>query len=327
MSYAQLSEESDRGGDGGGDHRRGSSAGLLNGDSMNGGEPSSSTLAQSIAGLVKGNRTSLSEPLTANGDETNNGTGGGNNDAATDPFYVFQEDLDRKIAVIDESLAEYLRVVHHTDTAVNAQELKDAKKQLKRSIKNAESTLKDVHMAVQLIENDRERFSHIDDTELYERRTLVQTSRDRMIRAKDDIQSKAVKAKLLADERAKALRRAATSDNLGARTDAERDNTDFIVDSQARASLLMQHQEDTLDELDVAVSRVGVMAESIHEEIGHQNKMLGEMEEDLADAEEQLGLVMGKLAKFLKTKDKWQLGTIVGLFLTMIVLLFLVMYT
>lgn len=182
-------------------------------------------------------------------------------------------------------------------------------------------------MAVQLIENDRDRFSHIDDTELYERRTLVQTSKDRLKRTKDDIQSEAVKAKLLADERAKALRRAAAANNLGARTDTEKDNNDFIVDSQARASLLMQHQEDTLDELDVAVSRVGVMAESIHEEIGQQNKMLDEMEEDLADAEEQLGLVMGKLAKFLKTKDKWQLGTIVGLFFTMMILIMLVLYT
>jgi len=211
---------------------------------------------------------------------------------------------------------------------VNTHELKDAKKQLKRNIKNAESTLRDVQTAVQLIESDRDRFSsNIDDTELYERKSLVQTSRDRLSRAKDDVQSQAVKAKLLADERAKALRRAADNNNMGATTDGQRDNTDFIVDSQARTSLLMQHQEETLDELDVAVTRVGVMAESINEEIGQQNKILTEMEEDLADAEEQLGMVMGKLAKFLKTKDKWQLGTILGLFMTMIVLLFLVIYT
>ena len=89
----------------------------------------------------------------------------------------------------------------------------------------------------------------------------------------------------------------------------------------------MQHQDETLDELDAAVTRVGHMAEHIHEEVGQQNKMLNEMEEDLADAEEQLGMVMGKLAKFLQTKDRFQLGTILALFCTMIVLLFLVIYT
>ena len=47
----------------------------------------------------------------------------------------------------------------------------------------------------------------------------------------------------------------------------------------------------------------------------------------MTDVEEQMGMVMGKLAKFLKTKDKWQLRTILGLSVTVIVLLFLVIYT
>lgn len=219
---------------------------------------------------------------------------------------------------------------HHSplsqDTAVNTHELKETKKQLKRHIKNAESTLKDVQMAVQAVENDRERFCHIKDSELFERKSLVQMSRDRIARAKQESQSEAIKAKLLADERAKALRRVGAG-NLGAKTDVERENTSLIIDSQARQSLLLQHQDETLDELGVAVTRVGEMAGNIHDEIGQQNKMLTEMEEDLADAEEQLGLVIGKLAKFLKTKDRWQLSTIVTLFLIMIVLLFLVIYT
>lgn len=191
-------------------------------------------------------------------------------------------------------------------------------------MKNAESTLKDVHMTVQVVEGDREKFSHIDDKELYERTALVHTSRDRLQRAKQDMQSEAVKAKLLQDERAIAARRANT---MGAKTDAERENTALIVDSQARQSLLMQHQDETLDELDVAVTRVSEMAGNIGEEIGQQNKMLTEMEEDLTNVEEELGMVMGKLAKFLKTKDTWQLGTILCLMATTVILFFLVLYT
>jgi syntaxin 6 len=212
------------------------------------------------------------------------------------------------------------------DTAVNTHELKDAKKQLKRHIKNAESTLNDVQMTVQLIENDRDKFQEISDNELYERSSLVHTSRDRLNKAKEEMTSPAVKAKMLQDERSKALRRAG-ADSLGAKNDAERMNTSFIVDSQARTSLLMQHQDETLDELDAAVTRVSHLAEHIHEEVGQQNKMLSEMEEDLADAEEQLGVVMGKLGKFLQTKDRFQLGTIMALFFTVLVLFFLVVYT
>lgn len=200
---------------------------------------------------------------------------------------------------------------------MNTHDLKDAKKQLKRHIRTAESTLKDVVMTVQVVENDRQKFSHIDENELYDRNNLVQTSRDRLSRAKDEMQSDSVKAKLLQDERAKAARRAAVSET----TVKPR-----AMDSQARQSLLLQHQDETLDELGDAVVKVGHMAETIHEEIGQQNKMLTDMEEDLENVEEELGMVMGKLAKFLQTKDRWQLGTIVCLSFTVVLLFLMVLY-
>jgi syntaxin 6 len=69
------------------------------------------------------------------------------------------------------------------------------------------------------------------------------------------------------------------------------------------------------------------MASSIHEELGHQNKMLKNLEDDLQDAEEQLGMVMGKLGKFLKTNNKFQLRAIMMLCLIVVILFFLVLYT
>ena len=50
----------------------------------------------------------LSEPLTS-GDGN-----GSNNNNDDDPFYVFRSDLYRKLDSVDESLAEFLRVVHQT---------------------------------------------------------------------------------------------------------------------------------------------------------------------------------------------------------------------
>jgi syntaxin 6 len=201
------------------------------------------------------------------------------------------------------SLTLSLSLSYLQDTAVNTHALKDAKKQLKRHIRNAESTLKDVQTTISLVETQKDRFAHIDASELYERKALVTTSNDRLGRVKSDMNSDVIKQKILADERAKAQRRMKRDD------DEEHDieNTAFIADSQAHTSLLLQQQDETLDELGEAVTRVGQMAENIHQEIGYQNKMLTDMEDDLADAEEKLGLVMGKLAKFLKTKDKWQL--------------------
>ena len=165
--------------------------------------------------------------------------------------------------------------------------------------------------------------------------------------------SDAVKAKLLADERSKVNRYPGSSNNddnninsngvsnkypatngkdgydleNGNGSTNNNNNNNYNADMNVRTSLLLQHQDETLDVLGVAVTRVGHIAETIHDEIGQQNKILSEMEEDLSNVEEELGLVMGKLAKLLKTKDSWQLGTIVCLIGTVIILFFLVLYT
>ena len=208
---------------------------------------------------------------------------------------------------------------------MNSHQYRDAKKQLKRHLKNAESTLKDVQTTVQVVEKDRDKFSHIDDAQLFERQSMVNTSRERISKAKDEIGSQSVKLKLLEDERNKAVRRSGDG-LLGARNDQQRQNTSFILDSQAQTSLLMEQQDETLDELGEAVLRVGEMAEGISEEIEQQNKMLDQLDDDLTNVEEELGMVMGKLAKFLKTKDRWQLRTILILSLVVFILLFLLLY-
>lgn len=188
-----------------------------------------------------------------------------------------------------------------------------------------ESTLRDVYSTVQAVENDRDKFPHIDDSQLFERKSLVETSRSRIQHVKTEMNSEKVKKKMLGDERQKAIRRSGDG-LLGATNDLERQNTDFILDSQAQSSMLVQEQDETLDELGDAVNRVGEMAEQINEEIGQQNMMLDELDQDLTNAEEELGIVMGKMAKFMGTKDRFQLRTIFILSLIMVAMFFAVLY-
>ena len=205
-------------------------------------------------------------------------------------------------------------------------EYRDSKKQLKRHLKSAESTLRDVQKTVQAVENDRDKFPHIDDSQFFERKSLVETSRSRIQHAKDEMNSDVIKKKILSDERNKAVARSGDG-LLGAKNDEERQNTDFILDNQAQSSMLMQEQDETLDELGNAVMRVGEMAGTIGEEIGQQNKMLNDLDEDMTTAEEELGMVMGKLAKFMGTKNRGQLKTIMILTLIAIIMFFLAIYS
>ena len=204
----------------------------------------------------------------------------------------------------------------------NKAEVKDEKKQLKRHIKNAESTFRDLQTTVRMVEKKPDKFPDISNAELSERNNFTILCNDRIKRGKDGMNSQIIKTKMLKDQRSFTKRR------LGlAETRSEDEGEKFIENNQASTQLMMEQQDETLDHLDDAVVRVGHMAENIHEELGQQNKKLNELEGDLENAEEQLGMVMGKLAKMLKTKSKWQLCTILTMSAIVIVLLVLVIYT
>lgn len=265
-----------------------------------------------------------------------------------DPFYMFRGDLTKKILLVDQELNTYTTLVHTTDTATNTHQIKETKKQLKRHIKHAESTLADLETTVRVVERQREKFPHIHDGEMDDRKNFVQESKRRINDAKMAMQSEEIKQKLLKDERTLTERRrgggaggGVTGSNNSRRNNGVADdlesgnnsnsnsNSNYNGDSEERSEtmLMMQQQDETLEDLDLAVTRVGMYAETIHEEIESQNKMLTELEDDLADAEEQLGMVMGKLAKLLKTKSRCQIGLILILSLIVLVLFFLVLYT
>jgi hypothetical protein len=95
MSYSPLDDNSDRG----------QKMRVPNGDEHDG-ESSSSLRPTRSTSAAHAPADALSEPLTANGDEESG--------ESADPFYVFRADLYRKLELVDESLAEYLRVVHQT---------------------------------------------------------------------------------------------------------------------------------------------------------------------------------------------------------------------
>jgi syntaxin 6 len=240
-----------------------------------------------------------------------------------DPFFVIKQDLLIKFDLTDGGLERLEHVIRTTDTAVNTHEVKESKKQLKRHIKNAESTLKDLQTTVKVVEKKRDRFPEIDDAELSDRKEFIQSSMDRITAIKARMNSQALKTKMLADERAKTKRRIGV-DHMGSE---DNEDSEFLGGQQATAQMMMQQQDETLDDLDSAVIRVGHMASNIHEELGHQNKMLKNLEDDLHDAEENLGMVMGKLGKFLKTNNKFQLRAIMMLCLIVVILFFLVLYT
>jgi syntaxin 6 len=278
-----------------------------------------------------------------------------------DPFHIFASDLTNKLINVSSALHAYLTIVDTSDTSTNINKVRECKRILKTSIKLAEETLNDLETTIRVVDKRRIDFEHIDDAEMYERRHFINGGKDELARTKMRMQGDDVRKKLSNDER-KHRRRSSlerqqrqqqqqqqqqkqrqvddrngnisnngynytdNDNNSNNNNNNNNDNNDYNHE-RTETMLIMQRQDETLHDLDMAVTRVSYMADTIHTEIESQNVMLNKLEDELIDAEEQLGVVMGKLARLLKTKNKCQLGLILMLSLVVLVLFFLVLYT
>lgn len=104
MQYSHLGEESD-----GSNTPNGSGTSQHN-NTYSDVESSSSRpfSTVSLSSRRKSENPELQEPLTTSNNNNNAGVGD------DDPFYVFREDLYRKLDLVDDGLSEYLSLVHQT---------------------------------------------------------------------------------------------------------------------------------------------------------------------------------------------------------------------
>lgn len=87
-------------------------------------------------------------------------------------------------------------------------------------------------------------------------------------------------------------------------------------------------QDEGLEMLSQSADRLGKMSMAIHEELGHQNKMLDEMDQDLEQASENLDFVTRKTKEFIeKSGGAKNCVIIAALALVVVILVFLILYT
>lgn len=242
--------------------------------------------------------------------------------ATHDPFYVVKDDLATKLQEIEKQRTRFTTLLWETNTAASSQ-FKEAKRMFNRSIREADAQLKDLELTIGYVERDRAAFAHIDDRELDERRRFVTGARSAISQARESIAGEKTREKLQADETAQIAR---TQGDLGAKTDIEMANTNYIHNQQGQTRHILQEQDENLEQLDGAVDRVHRIATEIHGELKTQSRLIGDLENELDETTEKMNFVMGKLAKLLKTKDSCQLLTIVLLTVVLIILVLILIW-
>ncbi|TFJ88196.1 hypothetical protein NSK_000548 [Nannochloropsis salina CCMP1776] len=243
---------------------------------------------------------------------------------AQDPFFAAREELRSRVDYIQTQHENFLRLLQTTNTApdLSCRDLRDS---LCRDIEAAENQCRELEKVVAVVEKNRQRFRHIDNHEIGQRRAFVTKMKQSLVKIWNNLESDYVKNKMSGDRRDPS--RSFDGGAEGHRTgrSGKRAN-DFIEEQRSRQHLMLCEQDEGLEELGTAVDRVGRMADAMNQELNAQNRMLGDLEVEVENTNEQMSFVMGKLSKLLKTKDKYQLWLIIVLTVVLIVLILLTIY-
>lgn len=90
---------------------------------------------------------------------------------------------------------------------------------------------------------------------------------------------------------------------------------------------IMRQQDEQLDQLALAVNRIGDMGKEINEELEDQSRLLDDLDESFSGTRARMGDVHSRLNAFIQQTSRGQLCTIAWLSLLFLVLLFLLITT
>mmetsp|Transcript_24074 Transcript_24074/g.27862 ORF Transcript_24074/g.27862 Transcript_24074/m.27862 type:complete len:139 (+) Transcript_24074:267-683(+) len=111
-------------------------------------------------------------------------------------------------------------------------------------------------------------------------------------------------------------------------SDQEEEEEDFVQRQIRHQQMELKKQDDGLDMLSESAVRLGTLSLGISEELGFQNKMLDEMEDDLDNATMNLNKITKKTRELIqKSGGKRNFMIILGMSCVVVLLLFLIIYS
>jgi len=234
--------------------------------------------------------------------------------SSEDPFYAVRDNVQSFVERIKTRHERFQDLVKHGDSSTSS-EFKELRKGLVKDIKSAERQIKDLRGAVDMVDKNREKFLHIKDTELNQRKKFVEDVHRTVNDVKAYLESSVVRRKL-DDEDNKFKSKPVDNNYIG--NDIERGNEEFINENQHQSKQLLKEQDVQVNALGQAVDRLHEFGRGINTELKLQNQMLDDLDKDLDEAGNKMNFVTAKLSKLLKTKDGCQIWTIVILGLILV---------
>jgi hypothetical protein len=169
------------------------------------------------------------------------------------------------------------------------------------------------------VDKNRAKFIHIKDSELTSRKKFVEDAQQSIVSVKNGIDSASVRKKI-EDDDIRSKRDSYDESNAALMSGINQENNRFIKDQKVQIQRSMQDQDKSVEQLGVAVDRLGEIGRTINTEVKEQTILLDKLETEVDDASTKMGQVEQALGKLLKTKDSCQIWTIVILAVILVLL-------
>jgi len=238
-----------------------------------------------------------------------------------DPFDVARDEVEAAVRKVQFMHKEWKKLLERENTAESKQ-FKDLHAEINGELQLLNYDLQEVERSIQTVEQNRQKF-HLDDSQLAARRAFVAKSRAAHKEVQGDLNGQQAKSKMENDQRQALLSHKSKEQEQQQRRNAREAEVLFEQEQMLQRQLKNQ-QEDELVELSKATQRVGQVAKTINGELQLQQQLLEELNEDIDEQTHRMNAVMKGVGTLLKTGNRYQIYSLLGLIGIFLLLVFLI---
>uniref|UniRef100_A0A7S1IK30 t-SNARE coiled-coil homology domain-containing protein n=1 Tax=Eutreptiella gymnastica TaxID=73025 RepID=A0A7S1IK30_9EUGL len=235
-----------------------------------------------------------------------------------DPFTAVKRDVVNAMTKLDALYVKW----RDTNDSTGAQ-----KKKIMDAIKTIESDIGDLGEAINVVLANRAKFENVSDQEVFARKEFIDTTKSRLEQLKTDVadieRKKAIKEEAQPPKKQNAGRTKQNYKEL-----QEEQDTDKFVDGHMQAQQeMLEDQDETLDDLTVAVKKLKVTGVEIQAELKVHDELLDDLGGEMDTLQGKMKNAQRQLTKALNEANKNTqiccIAVLVGILMAIIVLFFL----
>ena len=236
-----------------------------------------------------------------------------------DPFVLAKDEVTRARAAADALFAEWQGLVR--GGRMESDDFQVANSELLSALRNIEWDLQDIsEMSIGNVERNRKQFK-LSDAEIERRKEFVASTRERIRVVKEQMQQP---EKLLPSGQRAAAQRGALlrgADDSPVTSAAQSERQGLVADGEMAQQMLVRQQDEQLEDLSEAMTRLGEMGNVIGGELSSQGRLVDELTEDVAHVATRLDVVQKKVDKMLESKSERSLMCIICIMSVVLIVL------